>query len=201
MWAGTPQEYEAADGSVTTVAAFEHTMILTGYGSDSVQLVDAYTGQYQTYWLTTFLKSWGVLGNMAIFGSSVVHNTDEPAPQKQAGTYTVQPGDYLVALAERFGTAWQELAQLNSIPYPFTIFTGQVLQFPIIEEPQAEPDPEPTPEPTPPSAEGIEPNYRAVLPVIQRSYVLITPSFQCAKPGACRDTEAQTLLTSAHCWS
>ena len=44
-------------------------MILTGYNQDTVQVVDAYSGQYQTYSLSTFLNSWAVLGNMAVFAS------------------------------------------------------------------------------------------------------------------------------------
>ena len=42
----------------------------------------------------------------------------------------MQPGDYLIALAERFGTTWQELASINAIAYPYTIFPGQVLALP-----------------------------------------------------------------------
>ena len=40
----------------------------------------------------------------------------------------MQPGDYLIALAKRFGTSWEKLAELNSIGYPFIIHPGQVLQ-------------------------------------------------------------------------
>lgn len=131
MWAGTPVEYEAQDGSSAVVAAYEHTMILTGYSSDAIQVVDAYSGQYQSYWLKTFLNSWGVLGNMAVFAAYDAPS-NEPQPASQASTYIVQPGDYLVALAETFGTTWQELAELNSVPYPYIIFTGQVLQLPPV---------------------------------------------------------------------
>ena len=152
MWGGKPVEYEAPDGSTTTVAAFEHTMILTGYSSDTVQVVDAYTGQYQTYWLKTFLKSWGVLGNMAVFGSREVSNSDASVRSETQGeSYTVQYGDYLVALADSFGTTWQELAQLNSIGYPYTIFPGQVLMLPggETQEDNAQPETEPEPEAEP----------------------------------------------------
>jgi uncharacterized protein YvpB len=69
MWRGTPVKYKPSKGRKTTVARFEHTMILIGYTPRKVQVVDAYTGRTQTYPLQTFLASWGVLGRMAITGS------------------------------------------------------------------------------------------------------------------------------------
>ena len=175
MWGGKPVEYEAPDGSTTTVAAFEHTMILTGYISDTVQVVDAYTGQYQTYWLRTFLKSWGVLGNMAVFGSREVSNSDASVRSETQGeSYTVQYGDYLVALADSYGTTWLELAQLNSIGYPYTIFPGQVLKLPggatKAGEAQAETEPESV-EP-PPTVKVV--NFQARLPLVQRNYAVLS---------------------------
>lgn len=42
-------------------------------------------------------------------------------------TYTVQPGDTLSGIAEKFGTTWQRLASDNGIPDPNVIHPGQVL--------------------------------------------------------------------------
>ena len=162
MWGGSSVEYEAPDGSTAWVAAYEHTMILTGYNQDSVQVLDAYSGRYQTYWLSTFLNSWAVLGNMAVLGSLEAPNQDEAPPEAHAESYTVEPGDYLVALAKRFGTTWQELAQLNSIGYPFTIHPGQELHLPGGAEQGAEPVPV---EPPPTS---IVANFQVHLPLVQR---------------------------------
>lgn len=53
---------------------------------------------------------------------------DTPAPT--GGTYTVQPGDTLGAIARNFGTSFQVLAQLNNIANPNLIFVGQVLNLP-----------------------------------------------------------------------
>lgn len=138
MWGGTSVRYTAPDGSSSQVAYFEHTMILTGYTRDTVQVVDAYSGLYQTYWLSTFLNSWAVLGNMAVYTSleatveteKPVETSTETPIETSAETYTVQSGDYLVALAKRFGTSWEELAQQNSIGYPFIIYPGQALRLP-----------------------------------------------------------------------
>ena len=66
MWKGMPVKYKPDGGKKTTVASYEHTMILVGYSPKSVQAVDAYTGQTQTYPLHTFLNSWKVLDHMAI---------------------------------------------------------------------------------------------------------------------------------------
>jgi uncharacterized protein YvpB len=176
MWGGMTVDYEAPDGSTARVAAFEHTMILTGYNQDTVQVVDAYSGLYQTYRLSTFLNSWAVLGNMAVFGSREVSNQVEPAPEAHSESYTVQPGDYLVALAKRFGTTWQELAQLNSIGYPFTIHPGQELRLPGGLEDGAELVPEPVPVEPPPTNKVV--NFQACLPLVQRDYAAqFTPTF------------------------
>jgi uncharacterized protein YvpB/LysM repeat protein len=170
MWGGTPVEYEAPDGSSSRVAAFEHTMILTGYNSTGVQVVDAYSGQYQYYGLNTFLDSWAVLGNIAVFGSGEIASDEAPPPGTHGESYTVQPGDYLVALAKTFGTSWQKLAALNSIGYPYTIFGGQVLQLPASLAQAAEPEPEPVVEPIepPPTIKVI--NFEARLPMVQRNF-------------------------------
>lgn len=54
--------------------------------------------------------------------------TQVPKPSKSK-TYTVQPGDYLVALAQQFDLDWYNLAVLNDIPYPYVIYPGQVLRL------------------------------------------------------------------------
>jgi uncharacterized protein YvpB len=170
MWGGSPVEYQAEDGSTAKVAGFEHTMILTGYSADSVQVVDAYSGQYQTYWRNTFLNSWAVLGNMAVLGSGEVTTHDEPPPEAHGESYTVQKGDYLIALAKRFGITWQELAEMNSVGYPFTIFPGQVLKLPGGEvqeaEPVSQPESQPEPEPAEPprTIKGV--NFQTHLPIV-----------------------------------
>ena len=41
------------------------------------------------------------------------------------GTYTVKPGDWLSAIGNRFGLAWQYLAAVNHLANPNLIFPGQ----------------------------------------------------------------------------
>jgi len=59
-----PVEYTASDGQTTTVAAYEHTVMLIGYDENSATFAD--NGMVYTRPLEQFLSSWGVLGNMAI---------------------------------------------------------------------------------------------------------------------------------------
>ncbi len=85
VWPGTPQKYTASNGKVSTVARFEHTVIVVGYNQNSVQIVDAYTGQKQTHPRRAFLASWAVLGNMAITGGGARtqpagSTQEQPAP-------------------------------------------------------------------------------------------------------------------------
>jgi uncharacterized protein YvpB len=66
MWGGKSQMYTAQDGSQVKVARFEHTMILIGYDEWEVTLIDASYGKSWSYPVKEFLRSWKVLGNMAV---------------------------------------------------------------------------------------------------------------------------------------
>ncbi len=61
---GTPVEYTDSEGRVSIVAAYEHVVIVTGYGTQSIR----YLNNGETYEVsnTLFLASWGTLGNMAV---------------------------------------------------------------------------------------------------------------------------------------
>ena len=62
--------------------------------------------------------------------------TPEPSPFEE---YTVQQGDSLSSIAQRFGTTADELARINGITDPNTLDIGQKLQVPRV------PSPSPTP--------------------------------------------------------
>jgi uncharacterized protein YvpB len=64
---GTPIAYTASDGKKTTVARFEHTVILTGYTKTEVSVLDGYWVYNRL--ISDFLRSWSVLGNMGIVWS------------------------------------------------------------------------------------------------------------------------------------
>ena len=58
--------------------------------------------------------------------------TPEPTPTPSTETtYTVQKGDCLSSIANKFGVKWQDIATLNNIPGPnYVIYPGQVLKIP-----------------------------------------------------------------------
>jgi uncharacterized protein YvpB len=64
VWTGYGVSYTASDGETLTVAAYEHTVIVTGYSAWGIQVVDG--DQYFSASTEQFLASWGVLGNMGV---------------------------------------------------------------------------------------------------------------------------------------
>ncbi|MGC8782224.1 MAG: LysM peptidoglycan-binding domain-containing protein, partial [Anaerolineae bacterium] len=53
--------------------------------------------------------------------------TEQPRATR---TYTVRAGDTLVGIATKFGVTVQAIQQLNNLPSPDKIYTGQVLKIP-----------------------------------------------------------------------
>ena len=45
-------------------------------------------------------------------------------------TYTVQSGDTLYSIGQRFGVSWQSIASSNGIYYPYYVYIGQQLTIP-----------------------------------------------------------------------
>ncbi len=74
-----------------------------------------------------------------------------PAPSP-GGTYTVQPGDTLSRIAQRFGTTYLAIAQANNLANPNYIYVGQVLIIP--GGTGGTPPPPPNPGPPPPVSGG-----------------------------------------------
>lgn len=65
VWTGYgSRSYTASDGETLTVAAYEHTVIVTGYGPNTVNVVD--NNLYYSVNIDRFLSSWSVLGNMVV---------------------------------------------------------------------------------------------------------------------------------------
>ena len=65
MVGGIPDEFVDQKGNHVLVAAYEHTVIVTGYGKDHIRYLN--NGKFYQVPVETFLNSWGVLGNMLIY--------------------------------------------------------------------------------------------------------------------------------------
>lgn len=152
MWKGRPVRYTASDGETSTVARYEHTMILVGYTPSFVIAIDPANGAEASYPLSAFLTSWDVLGRMAIIGGNEwesAANEDDvvvaPSPipasvppgSSAAATaedapriYTVRRGEYLTGIAKKLSINWRKLARLNHLDAPYILYTGQKIQLP-----------------------------------------------------------------------
>jgi uncharacterized protein YvpB len=60
-----PAEYTDQAGDATTVAAYEHVVLLTGYNTESIRYIT--NGKFYDVPTSVFEQSWGVLGNMALY--------------------------------------------------------------------------------------------------------------------------------------
>ncbi len=142
MWSGYANRIEFKDGEQGLVAAHEHTMVVTGYSEESIQVFNPYYGAYASYSLDAFKASWAVLENMAVTVTGTKDGDEEPSTAAESATppptpadwpsdaviYTVQPGDYLIELGKRNGVDWRWLVEINQIPYPWTLFPGQQIR-------------------------------------------------------------------------
>ena len=54
--------------------------------------------------------------------------TNNSAPKDEAVYYTIRPGDTLSAIASKFGTTWQKLAEMNGIENPDLIFPSVTIR-------------------------------------------------------------------------
>jgi len=62
---GVPAEYTDKEGDRVTVAAYEHTIILTGYNASHLRYMT--NGKFFDVPTSVFENSWSILGNMAIY--------------------------------------------------------------------------------------------------------------------------------------
>jgi len=67
--------------------------------------------------------------NLIYVGQYLVIPTTSNANVSTATTYTVKNGDTLSGIANKFGTTYQKLAEINGISNPNKIYAGQVLKI------------------------------------------------------------------------
>lgn len=65
VWSGaSPVSYTSSDGHTTSVIRFEHTVIISGYDTATVTVLDG--GMVYSRSIAQFLDSWSSLGNIAV---------------------------------------------------------------------------------------------------------------------------------------
>ncbi|RPI79239.1 MAG: LysM domain-containing protein, partial [Chloroflexi bacterium] len=62
-------------------------------------------------------------------GQPVPAEPAAPPPDPVPTEYTVQKGEYLIELARRYNLNWEDIARLNNLWWPFTLYPGQVLKL------------------------------------------------------------------------
>jgi uncharacterized protein YvpB len=62
---GVPYEYTDSQGNTTTVAAYEHVVIVTGYTNETIRYMN--NGKFYDIPNEYFINSWSVLGNMVVY--------------------------------------------------------------------------------------------------------------------------------------
>lgn len=87
----------------------------------------------------TIIKNGGFNGYTKETASQPVNTPEtpkQPVEQPTERTYTVQRGDTLSAIASKYGTTYQHLAEINGISNPNLIYAGQVLKIDGNAQPQ-----------------------------------------------------------------
>lgn len=117
------QKLKVYGGSAQAAAPAPSAGSYTVVSGDTLSGIGAKTG-----------RNWQDIANMngikapyVIYPGQVLKLAgNAPAPVR---TYTVVSGDYLASIAPRVGVSWQEIARINGIGAPYTIYPGQVLKL------------------------------------------------------------------------
>lgn len=94
--------------------------------NDTLSAIGAKTG---TKW-QDIAKVNGIKSPYTIYPGQVLKlPTGAKTGSKGPKTYTVVSGDYLVKIGEKTGKSWRDIAKLNGLKEPYTIYPGQVLRI------------------------------------------------------------------------
>ena len=88
-----------------------------------------YPGQVLSVWTTEVAAPTSEAASAPLVAAD-----PEPIAGNVNTTYTVQPGETLAAIADRFGVSWQTLAQMNGLANANAIESGQQLVIPALNE-------------------------------------------------------------------
>lgn len=96
----------------------------------TIQSGDTLSSIAQKYGTTVSqLCKWNNISNPNLIyaGNTIIVKSNKPAEADNKQYYTVQAGDTLSGIAQKYGTTYQELARKNNIANPNLIYVGQKL--------------------------------------------------------------------------
>lgn len=80
--------------------------------------------------INAFSLIWGGSKQPAASPGEVLGASDTQEAKTEFVEYTVQKGDTLFNLSQKYNISWVTLANLNNLKSPFTLKPGQVIQIP-----------------------------------------------------------------------
>jgi LysM repeat protein len=92
--------------------------------------------------MLTFRKVITVLSILSLMGFALGFAVVPASAAACTQFHTVKQGEYLVKIAKIYGVDWRDIAKINNIKSPWTIYTGQVL---CVSESGTTPAPQPPP--------------------------------------------------------
>ncbi len=113
------KKYKVATNDFMAVGGDDYTMLMDG------ELVLEMGGLDEI--LLEYVKGLDAIPAAVQPRMSVIEKKEEVVTE----TYTVKLGDVLWRIAEKFGLAWEKLAEYNSLKDPHLIFPGQELLIPV----------------------------------------------------------------------
>lgn len=129
--AGTPTTHVIQYGETLSIIARQ-------YGITVEQLMQAnnianpnliYRGQSLTVWTNESVNEGAPLEPETLEEEFVAG-----PPPAESIAYIIQPGEHLSQIAQRYGLDWRTLAQVNNITNPDSIYAGQSILIPAINE-------------------------------------------------------------------
>ena len=115
------QTYAWSGGQISAYTHFRQYLNGQSVGGAAVDFNESYKDDF---------GAWGMGSGTPVTSVPSTAPAPTPAPANPpAGTYTVRKGDTLGAIASRYGTTYQYLAQINGIANPNLIFPGQIIKL------------------------------------------------------------------------
>jgi LysM repeat protein len=124
IWPG--QVLKVYGGSAQATPAVQPAGSYTVVRGDTLSGIGAKTGKN---W-QDIAKLNGIGSPYTIYPGQILKLPGGAVAQNNGATYTVVSGDTLSGIGQKTGRSWQDIARLNGIGAPYTIYPNQVLRLP-----------------------------------------------------------------------